>query len=402
MYKRYIIGFFILIVPFFVHATSLVNINTANVATLDSLPYISKVKAQNIVDYRNTNGVFNKIEDIENVDGIKSGVFSHIEDLITVGSVGSEESNTASISNSDTVNTFKSSTDKNVSTSQSRAEKYTPPPTSLFVSIASPKTALVEVPIIFKASVQTNNGAKDSSVHVRWSFGDGSSSEGRVVSKLYHYVGTYRVVAIASDGSVSARSEVTVSVKHSHVRISAISGEGITLSNDTNTELDLSNWRITSSGGVFRIPEGMTILATSSVLIPFNVMNLPIVFDAVLTYPDGVIVAKYVQHVVKYIIKKPSSEALSFNRIQRKNTVGSSTARFVSIYNKSAHEEATAIAPVAPTKVGATGARVHSATSTISTSVVIPQTQSHHFIGKSWTIGLLSALAFAGATFILI
>jgi competence protein ComEA len=60
------------------------NINTASAAELEKLPGIGPAKAQAIVDYRSQNGNFKSIEDIENVKGIKAGVFSKIKGYIKV------------------------------------------------------------------------------------------------------------------------------------------------------------------------------------------------------------------------------------------------------------------------------------------------------------------------------
>jgi competence protein ComEA len=62
----------------------LVNINTATLEELDSLPGIGPTIAQRIIDYREENGPFNTIEDIMNVSGIGPATFDDIKDLITV------------------------------------------------------------------------------------------------------------------------------------------------------------------------------------------------------------------------------------------------------------------------------------------------------------------------------
>ena len=61
----------------------LVNINTASIEELTSLPGIGESKAKTIIEYRNREK-FNKIEDIQNISGIGSSLFEKIKDHITV------------------------------------------------------------------------------------------------------------------------------------------------------------------------------------------------------------------------------------------------------------------------------------------------------------------------------
>jgi competence protein ComEA len=61
-----------------------IDINRAESWLLDALPGIGGVTAQAIVDYRNENGSFQRIEDLLNVKGIGEGTLDKIKDLITV------------------------------------------------------------------------------------------------------------------------------------------------------------------------------------------------------------------------------------------------------------------------------------------------------------------------------
>lgn len=60
----------------------LVNINTADENELCTLPGVGQTRAKAIVEYRNEHGSFGRIEDIQNVSGIKSGLFAKIKDYI--------------------------------------------------------------------------------------------------------------------------------------------------------------------------------------------------------------------------------------------------------------------------------------------------------------------------------
>ena len=64
--------------------SGLVNINTADVAALCTLPGIGESRANDIIAYREENGPFDSCEDIMNVAGIKTSVYNKIKDKITV------------------------------------------------------------------------------------------------------------------------------------------------------------------------------------------------------------------------------------------------------------------------------------------------------------------------------
>ncbi len=64
--------------------TGLINLNTASLEQLDSLPQIGPVMAQRIIDYRDSHGSFKTIEEITQVSGIGDSTFNKIKDLITV------------------------------------------------------------------------------------------------------------------------------------------------------------------------------------------------------------------------------------------------------------------------------------------------------------------------------
>ena len=61
---------------------SRVNINTASLAELMTLPGVGESKAKAIIAYREEKGAFSAIDEIKNVEGIKDGVYNRIKEQI--------------------------------------------------------------------------------------------------------------------------------------------------------------------------------------------------------------------------------------------------------------------------------------------------------------------------------
>jgi len=73
-----------LVAPVFLVAAEKINLNTATLEELMTLDRIGPKYAQRIIDYRDTNGPFEKIEDIMKVKGIGPKTFEANKDKITV------------------------------------------------------------------------------------------------------------------------------------------------------------------------------------------------------------------------------------------------------------------------------------------------------------------------------
>jgi competence protein ComEA len=70
--------------PWFALAADPLDINSATAAELEGLNGIGPAKAQAIVDYRTKHGPFQKVEDLEKVDGIGPKMLEKLKPMLTV------------------------------------------------------------------------------------------------------------------------------------------------------------------------------------------------------------------------------------------------------------------------------------------------------------------------------
>jgi competence protein ComEA len=65
-------------------ATEPINLNTATQTQLESLPGVGAKAAERILEYRQKNGQFKKVEDLMNVKGFGEKTFLKLKPLLTV------------------------------------------------------------------------------------------------------------------------------------------------------------------------------------------------------------------------------------------------------------------------------------------------------------------------------
>ncbi len=64
--------------------SNLININTASLVLLDTLPGIGPITAERITNYREARGQFNRLEDLMKVEGISTSKYNKLKNLITI------------------------------------------------------------------------------------------------------------------------------------------------------------------------------------------------------------------------------------------------------------------------------------------------------------------------------
>lgn len=263
---------------------------------------------------------------------------------------------------------------------------YAPPPSPLSLDIGANVTVIAHVPTRFSAHVRDKDGAVDTMARVRWSFGDGSSVEHTVTYKTYDYVGTYLVIAEATDGTFSARDELVVTVIAPSVQIIALSSEGSIIRNDSKVRLDLSGWRLTDSLSSFQFPQGTVILPNVQVFFPSAVTGIGGATEALLTYPNGTVATRYA--IIPPPVVQPSTPLPGSSLIQEVEP----DARITAVNAPSAHEPEVVRAPRAEEdSEPARGAPVQ-----VSEGPA-PEGSLSAMLRSPWTLGFFGILAAAGA-----
>ncbi|MCR4279311.1 MAG: helix-hairpin-helix domain-containing protein [Candidatus Zambryskibacteria bacterium] len=268
--KLFILLFVLALVPVFASAqASLVNINTAGLEELDTLPGIGPAYAERIVDYRNTNGPFQSIEEIQNVSGIGPSTFADLKDLITVGDVG------ASSGTSD--GNVNQSTNQ---TSQNESTHYSATPVTSVSKTSSPsvgagrdRIGAVGSPLEFKVETGGKSDSYRQSIF-SWNFGDGVQGTGPLVTHVYDYPGEYVVVLSANFPEGEALARVNVKIVDPGIAVVSATPERIELKNNSQHEANLFGRVLVVGDHAFVFPRDTIIKAGRNLFFGSRVTGL--------------------------------------------------------------------------------------------------------------------------------
>lgn len=292
-FKSSLIFISLLFLPLFSQSQVVVNINTASSIELQTLSGVGPAIAGNIIDYRNSHGPFQKIEDITNVSRIKNDIFSKIKDYITVGNVSVVEegqsgpNETSTITNTTTTNQIASSNNTNTDITPSAhysSEELSSIKTEsgLEVGAGRARLGMVGTPMQFKSEIKY---PYVGNMIFKWSFGDGAIGYGQVLSHSYAYPGDYVVVLNVSSPDKQAVSRTNVKIVPADISISTASPERVEVFNNSKNEINLFGRALSTSGHSFVFPEdtiiksGQKISFASSItgLQPINENNVSMI-----------------------------------------------------------------------------------------------------------------------------
>lgn len=270
--------FFVLTVaPAGVFAADLVNINTANLAELETLPGVGPSIAQSIIDNR----PYASIEEVSRASGIGepgSSSYEKIKNLITV-------SNSSTPSPAQTQASTTTATKPPVSSTDAGSTL------SIVAHITGDTLVMVGGGSYFSGAVFGTQGLPLQNARYLWNFGDGVTAEGQIVFHAYSYPGKYVVSLDASSGFSAGSDRVVVEAVGAQVALVAEADGSLSVFNQSQKDMNVGLWTLTNGSSNFVIPKNTTVLAHGGVRFSFAVTRVVGDMQAKLLYPNKAVAA---------------------------------------------------------------------------------------------------------------
>lgn len=193
----------------------------------------------------------------------------------------------------------------------------------IFLKINSPVVGNVGVDMVLRADLWGVDKKPITNGRIIWSFGDGSSKEGYVVSHVWNFPGEYLVVAEASSLEYNASNRIKILISEPNLEIFKYvpGNEGfLEIKNNSKVEIDLSYWILKSDSEQFVFPKNTLILPNSKVIFSSKITNIFSGNNLALYYPNGVkylVAGSHVERVVpidnQKVLKKEELSAVNRN-----------------------------------------------------------------------------------------
>lgn len=82
--RLFLVSLFMIISAGLVHAELTLDLNSATIEQLETIPHIGEQRAKAIIEYREQQGAFESLADLDNVKGFSSALISKLESYLVV------------------------------------------------------------------------------------------------------------------------------------------------------------------------------------------------------------------------------------------------------------------------------------------------------------------------------
>jgi len=325
---------FLLVFPASVYAVDCdlavqINVNTASKEELMCIVQIGDSRADDLISLRS----FSSLDDLEEISGISSNRVQEIKNqgIATVnGETIFEESSSEDEETSeengkeeddDTDDASSASSDQSSASSEDSAHSS---PVSieefeveqvLRISAGRDRFSSVGGDIVFKAYVDDSDTGSFNysprSVQYEWNFGDGSVKRGQKVIHSYKHPGRYNVVLNASLRDEEAVSRIVVNVISPEIEIGEANGDLIRIENNSEGEVNLGGWILSSDMNEFEMPRDTIISENSHIIFSSEITGLGEGDKFSLVSPLGEVMSEYKSEVPVENISSDNSNIVS-------------------------------------------------------------------------------------------
>ncbi len=139
------------------------------------------------------------------------------------------------------------------------------------IGAGRPRMSIVGAPIEFNANT---NAGYTKNIDFKWSFGDGTTGVGQILTHTYVYPGEYVAVLNATSPDGMAVSRTNVSVIPADLSLVAIEPSRIEIINKSSREVNLYGRALIAQGKIFAFPKDTIIKAGQKISFGANTTGL--------------------------------------------------------------------------------------------------------------------------------